>query len=167
MRAKCREPRHRLLKTSATTSVPDERDVCDSNGTKPWSVSRTYNFKAILMTTAYTLYIQPFSSFSWEFIVFTRCKWPCADSVQHRHVRGRDVGGVLRLLSSYLKMTPDRMDGAWKGTRLRLAETSAIPGTAANNEGELLTNGSEDEAIGRRSSCETDDDFDDQDVEDN
>ncbi len=46
-------------------------------------------------------------------------------------------------------MTPDRMDDAGKSTRLRLAETTAIPGTAANNEGVLLTNGSEDEAIGR------------------
>ena len=58
------------------------------------------------------------------------------------------------------------MGGASKAARLKLAETSAIPGTAANNEGEPLTNGNADEAIGRIwPTLETDDDFDDQYVE--
>ena len=72
------------------------------------------------------------------------------DTVQHHHAHDATSQQVLHLLSSYLKMAYHRnMGGAWKAARLRLAETSAIPGTAANNEGEPLTNGNADEAIGR------------------
>ena len=71
------------------------------------------------------------------------------DTVQHHHAHDATSQQVLHLLSSYLKMAYHRnMGGAWKAARLRLAETSAIPGTAANNEGEPLTNGNADEAIG-------------------
>ena len=72
------------------------------------------------------------------------------DAVQHHHAHDATSQQVLHLLSSYLKMAYHRnMGGAWKAARLRLAETTAIPGTAANNEGEPLTNGNADEAIGR------------------